>query len=155
MILEFGDWVPQSGGDQRQQQLFEATYPAIATRFDTVQGGYVGSAVWWSLEDYWTDVPGITIERFGLYRPDGSERPVAGLARAAFGTVTGPSAPVAGVPSHGRGLSAPAAEATHLALYLAYALLFPVVLMVAIVAGLLWLRRRRLTTRRFHLESST
>jgi beta-glucuronidase len=155
MILEFGDWVSESGSDKQQQQLFEGTYPAFATRFDTLQGGYVGSAVWWSLEDYWTDVPGITIERFGLYRPDGSERPAASLVRAAFGDVTAPAAPVAGVPSHGKGLSAPAAEATHLSLYLAYALLFPVVLMMAIVAGLLWLKHHRRTRRRFHLESST
>jgi beta-galactosidase len=156
MILEFGDWATGNGGDTQQQQLFKGTYPAFASRFDTVQGGYVGSAVWWALEDYWTDVPGITIERFGLYRPDGSERPVAGLARAAFGAVAAPPAPVAGVPSHGKGLSQPAAAPTHLPLYLAYALLFPIVLMVGIVAGLLWLRRRRhRPARRFRLESST
>ena len=155
MILEFGEWVPPSGGDQQQKDIFVGTYPALATRFDTFTGGFVGSAVWWSLEDYWTDVPGLSMERFGLYRPDGSTRPVAADLATGFGAITGPSAPVIGAPSRGSGASAPAPEANHLTLYVAYALIVPIVLLVAIVYGLVWLRRRRLAVHHLELEVSS
>jgi beta-galactosidase len=155
MILEFGDWVPPVGGDRQQQSVFASTYPALAIRFGTFTNGYVGSAVWWSLEDYWTDVPGLTVERFGLYRPDGSSRPAAADVANGFSVVTGPAAPVIGAPSRGSGVSAPATEANHLSLYLAYALVAPIVLLVAIVYGLVWLRRRRLAVHHLELEVSS
>src|SRR2546427_12352607 len=116
MVLEFGDWVYPDGGDQQQQALFQGTYPALVNHFDTFAGGYVGSAVWWSLEDYWTDVPGLMVEHFGLYRADGFARPVAGVAGAGFGVITASAAPVSGKPSRGAGGSAPAPIAGHLAL---------------------------------------
>jgi len=155
MVLEFGDWVSPDGGDPQQQALFQGTYPALVTRFDTFAGGYVGSAVWWSLEDYWTDVPGLTVEHFGLYRADGSARPVAAIAGAGFGVITAPAAPVSGKPSRGSGVSAPAPLAGHLTLYVGYALLVPVGLLAVITFGLVWLRRRRLSVHRLELEGST
>ena len=92
----------------------------------------------------------ITVERFGLYRPDGSTRPVAADVATGFGAVTGPAASVIGARSRGSGVSAPAPEANHLTLYVAYALVVPVVSLIAIVYGLVWLRRRRLSlVRRF------
>jgi beta-galactosidase len=156
MILEFGDWVPDGGGDGQQVTLFRGTYPALVTHFDTFSGGYVGSAVWWSLEDYWTDVPGLTVEHFGLFSADGSERGVAAVARAGFGVITAPAGPVSGRPSRGTGVSAPSPAANHLAMYVVYALVVPVVLLVLIVFGLVWLRRRRLSVHhRLELEAST
>jgi beta-galactosidase len=155
MVLEFGDWVGSGNSETEQKELFDGTYPALAAHFDTSTGGYVGSAVWWSLEDYWTDVPGITVEHFGLYKPDGSARPVATAAAAAFGATTGPAAPVTGVPSKGTGSAAPAPEASHLSLYLVYALVVPVVLIAVIVYGLLWLRRRRLSVTILEMERAS
>ncbi|HVS49306.1 MAG TPA: glycoside hydrolase family 2 TIM barrel-domain containing protein [Candidatus Dormibacteraeota bacterium] len=155
MILEFGDWVFENSGDRQQQNLFRGTYPALATHFDTLPDGYLGSAVWWSLEDYWTDVPGVTVEHFGLYRPDGSERPVAGDARVGFGSVTVPAAPVVGLPSRGSGVAAPTPTAGRLWLYLGYAVVVPAVPLATITFGLLWLRRRRVSARRLNLEVSS
>jgi beta-galactosidase len=155
MILEFGDWIFGDSGVRQQEELFQGTYPALATHFDTFPGGYVGSAVWWSLEDYWTDVPGLTVEHFGLYSPDGSARPVAGDVGGVFRAVAAPIAPVAGVPSRGSGVSAPAPSAGHLLLYFGYAVLVPAILLVTIIFGLLWLRRQRVSGRRRDLEGAS
>src|SRR5207244_9113205 len=43
--------------------------------------GFVGATVWWTLDDYWTQRPGLKIEHFGLYTPNGDPRP-AGLQAA-------------------------------------------------------------------------
>ena len=51
---------------------------------DTMPDGYLGFDIWWSLEDYWTTRPGIQVERFGLFRPDGTRRPVADAVTASF-----------------------------------------------------------------------
>jgi len=157
MILEFGDWVSAEGaGEKQQRELFDVTYPALAAHFDTFAGGYVGSAVWWSLEDYWTDVPGLSVEHFGLYRPDGSSRLVAGDAAASFGAVTAPAAPVAGIPSRGSGESVPTESATgRFWVYLVYALAVPAVVLAAVVFALMRLRRRRLSLHRPGLEGSS
>ena len=101
MVLEFGDWVFDNGYEGNQTQIFRKTYPALVGNFDTQPGGYVGSAVWWSLDDYWTDVAGIGVERFGLYRPDGSLRPVGAAAKSGFGEVTSPSGTIPGIVSGG------------------------------------------------------
>jgi beta-glucuronidase len=153
MILEFGDWVSEGGGDRQQQALFRDTYPAFSSKFDTLESGYVGSAVWWSLEDYWTDVAGIGVERFGLFRPNGAMRPAGETARAAFGEETTPTGPVQGIVSGGAGTPAPVPKPSHLALQLGYALGLPVVLLGLIVAALVGLRRVRLA-RRLGLEGS-
>ncbi|HSS92609.1 MAG TPA: glycoside hydrolase family 2 TIM barrel-domain containing protein [Candidatus Dormibacteraeota bacterium] len=155
MILEFGDWVSDGGGDLQQQALFRGTYPALAAHFDTSTSGYVGSAVWWSLEDYWTDVPGVTVEHFGLYRPDGTPRLVAADAQAGFGAVTAPAAPPAGIPSRGLGVPAPEPASAHLPLYVGYALVLPVVLLGAVTFGLIRLRRRRLADPHLAPEGSS
>jgi beta-galactosidase len=155
MILEFGDWTDVPGGDSQQLNLFKRTYPYVAAHFDTIDGGYVGSAVWWSLEDYWTDVPGLSVEHFGLYRADGSARPVAAAARAGFGEVTAPAPPVIGVASGGKGVPAPVPEPSSFALHVLYALAVPSLLLVVITTGLLRLRRRRLARRQLVAETST
>ena len=143
MILEFGTFVYDNGYEGNQPVVFEKTYPALQGNFDTHEGGFVGSAVWWSLEDYWSDVPGISVERFGLYRPDGTLRPVGEVARSSFGEVTGPSAGVPGTVSSAAGAAAPVPEPSHLALHLAYALLAPVALVAALIGLLVGLRRVR------------
>ncbi len=148
MVLEFGDWVFDNGYEGSQTQVFRRTYPALLANFDTRDGGYVGSAVWWSLEDYWSDVPGIGVERFGLYRPDGWLRPVGAAARSGFGEVTSPSGTISGIVSGGVGAAAPAPEPSHFALHLAYALALPFVLVGVITGMLLGMRRLRVTRMR-------
>ena len=41
----------------------------------------MGAAVWWTLDDYWTQRPGVKIEHFGLFTPNGNPRP-AGIQAA-------------------------------------------------------------------------
>ena len=153
MILEFGSFVYDNGYEGNQLQVFRKTYPALLGNFDTRQGGYVGSAVWWSLEDYWTDVSGIGVERFGLYRPDGSMRPAGAAARTGFGEETSSSGTIPGLVSGGAGAAAPVPEPSHFALHFAYALLLPVVVVGLIIAMLLGMRRLRLARLR-RAESS-
>ena len=76
MILEFGRWADNQQQEADQQKVFQVTYSAIEPVQDLQPEGYVGATVWWSLDDYWTERPGLEVERFGLYRPDGSARPV-------------------------------------------------------------------------------
>jgi beta-glucuronidase len=148
MVLEFGDWVYENGYEGNQAQIFRKTYPALVGNLDTLPGGYVGSAVWWSLEDYWTDVAGIGVERFGLYRPDGSMRPVGAVARSGFGEVTSPSGTIPGIVSGGVGAAAPVPEPSHFALHLAYALVLPLIFVGAILGMLVGMRRLRATRMR-------
>jgi beta-galactosidase len=145
MVLEFGTFVYDNGYEGNQTQIFRKTYPALVGNFDTRPGGFIGSAVWWSLEDYWTDVAGIGVERFGLYRPDGSMRPVGAVARSGFGEVTSQSGTIPGIVSGGAGAAAPVPEPSHFLLHLAYALALPFLLVGAIAGMLVGMRRLRTT----------
>jgi beta-glucuronidase len=144
MVLEFGGWVYDNGYDAKQRSIFSQTFPALSGNLDTLPNGFVGSAVWWSLEDYWTDVPGIGVEHFGLFRPDGTMRAVGALARTGFGEVTTSSSAAPGFISGGAGVAAPVPEPSHLVLQLAFALAFPIALVALLSSLLLVLRRRRL-----------
>jgi hypothetical protein len=144
MILEFGRWADSPQEEPEQQQVFQVTYRELAGRFDTLPAGYVGSAVWWTLDDYWTERPGILVEHFGLFRPDGSIRPAGVTAAQAFGVETRAAQrpPAARIISGGVGVGAgrPGADRT-LGGLLLYALALPVVL--ASGAVLLLLRGAR------------
>ena len=143
MVLEFGDWLPFGGSEDAQRQVFRKTYPAFAANLDTFPAGYVGSAVWWSLQDYWTDVPGIVVERFGLFRPEGAMRAVGVEAQTSFGRVTAPAVAVPKVVSGGQAVPVPVPEPSHFAIHLAWVLAFPSLLVGVLVAGMLVLRRFR------------
>jgi beta-glucuronidase len=143
MILEFGDWADGRIGEQDQLKIFRDTYPALFSRLGIFTDGYVGSAVWWSLNDYWTEVPGLKIEHFGLYRPDGTLRPVGVAAQASFGQVTSPPPSAKGIPSGGKGVAAPVPEPSHLALKLLYALAVPFLVLIVLIGGLLGVRQWR------------
>jgi beta-glucuronidase len=143
IVLEFGQWVYDNGYDGQQQTVFRETWPAIAGHLDTIKGGFVGAGVWWSLNDYWSDVPGIGIERFGLYTPEGAMRPTGALAQSAFGQVTVPTSTLPGFTSGGEGVSEPVPEPSHIYLHLGYALVFPVVLVAGLVGLMVVARRRR------------
>jgi beta-glucuronidase len=91
LALEFGRWVDDLEGT-RQQRILESTYAVFRQRSAVDPEGYVGAAVWWTLEDFTTMAPRIALERFGLYRPDGSRRPAADAARMLFAASGGAGA---------------------------------------------------------------
>ena len=124
MALEFGRWV-ETAADVRQQQIFRQTYPAFAARSGELSDGFVGAAVWWTLEDFTTMSPGIALERFGLFRPDGQGRPAAETAAALFAASAGGGAAQQIESDVGRAgfvASAPGSELRLLG-YVAYALI--------------------------------
>ena len=148
MVLEFGRWADSPAEEPEQSRVFEVTYGQLSQRLDTLPSGYVGSAVWWTLDDYWTQRPGIQVEHFGLYRPDGSTRPVGALVTQAYQSDAGPSQrpPAARVVSGGVGVGAAPRPGTsrQLAGLVAYAVALPVLVLAGLVALLVrWPSRRR------------
>ena len=90
-ILEFGAWADPPNGLARQVRIMSETGGQLAARATNHDGGYVSAMVWWTLDDYFTMQPSLAIERFGLFEPDGSPRPVAAAAASLFRSVTRPS----------------------------------------------------------------
>ena len=84
MILEFGRWADRPADEERQRAIFEDTYRAIEYLRGDAQAGFVAAATWWTLRDFATQISGIGVEDFGLYRPDGSLRPAGVVASEAF-----------------------------------------------------------------------
>jgi len=146
MVLEFGRWADSPAEEPEQQRVFELTYGQLAQRFDTLPGGFVGAAVWWALEDYWTQRPGIQVEHFGLFRPDGSPRPVGVVAAQAYAADAGPAQrPLTNrIVSGGVGVGAGRPGASRqLAGLLVYALALPTLAMGGVVLLLAGRGRRR------------
>ena len=81
LVLEYGHWADDPRDEGQQVRVFNTYHAQLAQDFDTQQGGFVGAAVWWTLDDYWTQRPGLNVETFGLYRPDGSLRPAGPASR--------------------------------------------------------------------------
>jgi len=136
MILEFGRWADSTADEPEQTRVFEVTYGQIAQRFDTLPSGFVGAAVWWTLDDYWTQRPGIQIEHFGLYRPDGSLRPVGVAVAQAYAadSATARRPPGGRVVSGGVGVGAARTGASRrLAGLVTYAIALPALLLGALV----------------------
>ena len=146
MIMEFGRWADSPAEEAEQQQVFDVTYSAMEPLLDVQPDGYIGATVWWSLDDYWTERPGLEVEHFGLYRPDGTPRPVQSDAATAFQRTTtfdnaGQGAQQ-GIVSGGKGIALGQSSAwTKLAVMVGYAIGLPVVL-ISLVILLLTLRRR-------------
>lgn len=86
MILEFGRWADLPVDEARQALIFEETYDVLERFRADRPGGFVSAATWWTLRDFATQLGGIVLEDFGLFRPDGSLRPAGELAAAAFDT---------------------------------------------------------------------
>ena len=149
MVLEFGRWADSLEEEAEQKRVFSVTYSVLEPLQDIRPDGYVGAAVWWSLDDYWTERPGLQVEHFGLYRPDGTPRPVQAAvadAYAATGTSEGAGRGAQqGIVSGGQAIPlGQTGASTRLVLLLAYGLGLPFLL----VAGLLLLlavggRRRK------------
>lgn len=135
MVLEFGRWADSRAQESQQDRVFKDTYSVLAAADDTTPTGDVGAAVWWSLNDYWTMVPGISVEHFGLFAPDGTARQVAASAATAFagGAGEGASRRIA---SGGRGepVEAPGVAVPFSAL-LGFSLAFPLAVLVLLLAA--------------------
>jgi hypothetical protein len=143
MVLEFGHWADDAYDEAQQVRVFNAYYPQISSDFDTEQNGFIGAALWWSLDDYWTQKPGITIERFGLYRPDGTLRPVGDVVTRTYALTT-PSTPPPAVRSSGVAVSITSTPRHSLLLpYIAYGFALPAALLVLTIIVLSRLRPRR------------
>jgi beta-galactosidase len=124
MILEFGRWADRPEDEMAQAAIFEDTYPALEQFRADEPTGFVSGATWWTLHDFATQISGIGVEDFGLYRPDGTLRPAGELAAVAFDTPSGRGAAQGIEPE----IERPRAQATQqqgdwaLAGYLAYGL---------------------------------
>jgi beta-galactosidase len=135
MILEFGRWADEPTDEARQLVIFEETYAAIERVRSDRPGGFVSGATWWTLHDFATQIAGIGIEDFGLYRPDGTLRPAGEAATAAFNADAGAGSELGLEPD----LVRPRAEVATgigdwtLALYLGYAFAFVTALLGAAV----------------------
>jgi beta-glucuronidase len=142
MIMEFGRWADDRDDETQQQRVFTVNYTQMAQDFDTRPGGFVASAVWWSMDDYWTQRPGLVVETFGLFRADGSLRPV-GVAVTREYAANAPAQAAPGAPSGGVAVAIqPSARHGRLLEYIAYGLAVPAVAVIALIA-LLSRRRRR------------
>ena len=142
MVLEYGHWADTARDEATQVRVFNAYYAQMSANFDTEQNGFVGAALWWSLDDYWTQKPGITIERFGLYRPDGTLRPVGAAATRAFALNAPPTSPPT-VRSKGVAVPITATQRHALLLpYIVYGLALPAFVLALVIVALSRVRRQ-------------
>jgi hypothetical protein len=145
VVLEFGRWADGPGGLEAQRRIFDTTAASILARRSVLPAGFVSAAVWWTLEDYATLRPNLEVEHFGLFGPDGVERPVAAAVRQRLSGLRdglgGVGAAGAGdVGSTRRGVAAEAARPVGLLLgYVLYGL-GAAVAVLGVVFGVLVLR---------------
>lgn len=139
MVLEFGRWSDSPADQAAQARVFSDTWKAISPVLTSRAHGYVAAAVWWSLQDYWSDQPANPVEHFGMFRSNGTPREVASVAESSFtGPVPAPDNPV--VASGGRGRVPVGPDFGSLGLFMAYAAGLALVLMSAVAVALM--RRR-------------
>ena len=142
MVMEYGHWADNPADEAQQLRVFNTYYTQLSPDFDTEDGGFVGAAVWWTLDDYWTQRPGLSVETFGLYRPDGSLRP-AGVAAGRTFARTAPSAPPSNVRTSGVAVPIEPGQRHALLLpYIAYAFALPALVLIVAIFGLSRVRRR-------------
>lgn len=148
MIMEYGVWADNPSELPHQERVFAQTYKGISPSFDDLPGGYVGAAVWWSLDDYWSEQrPGIRLEHFGLFNPDGTERPAGQALSAAYAESAPPAAGTV-VQTGGQGVSSqPAERQSRVLVSTAYALGLPAAVIVLLILALAFAPRVRLRRR--------
>lgn len=144
MVLEYGYWADTSYDENQQLRVFNTYYTQLSTDFDTQDNGFVGAAVWWTLDDYWTQKPGLVLERFGLYTPAGTLRKAGAAAARSFAR-TGPATPAAPVRSNGVATPiVPTERHSRFLPYLAFAFVVPALALAALIFLLSRVRPRRL-----------
>lgn len=142
MILEYGRWSDSPAEDPLQLRVFNTYYSQLSSAFISEPGGFVSGAVWWSLDDYWTERTGLTVENFGLYRPDGSLRP-AGTAAARSFAITAPPPPAQNVTSGGVAVPIQTSPRHNMLFaYLGFGIAVPMIALVAAIVLLSTVRRR-------------
>jgi beta-glucuronidase len=143
MVLEYGHWADNPADENQQLRVFNTYYAQLAPDFDTEDQGFIGAAIWWSLDDYWTQRPGITVETFGLYTPDGNLRK-AGVAASRAWARTAPVAATPGGRSNGVAAAfEPSARHALFVPYLAYGFAVPAAFLIVLIIVLSRVRRRR------------
>jgi beta-glucuronidase len=145
IILEYGRWSDTLADLEEQRRILADTYEAAASDLDTNPSGFVGAAVWWTLDDYWTQRPGVKIEHFGLYAPNGDPRPAGLQAAELFAGGAGQGAKQK-IVSSATGQARNAAPSLRFVGYLAYALVVALAIPAAILLVLLVTRPRRRAT---------
>jgi beta-galactosidase len=142
IILEFGRWADTVTEQEDQRQILADTYQAAAAYLDDNPKGFVGATVWWTLDDYWTQRPGVKIEHFGLFAPNGDPRPSGLYAAALFSGGAGQGAKQK-IVSTGTGQALqPAVRGLRFLGYLAYGLTMALAILAIILLVLLGLGRR-------------
>ncbi len=138
MILEFGRWADEAFDEERQRVIFADTYEAIERLRGDRPYGFVAGATWWTLRDFATQIAGIGVEDFGLYKPDGTLRPAGELAADEFNAPGGRGDALALEPDIDRARATPVGRVGEwtLALYLAYALGFTILTLATAVVVL-------------------
>ena len=142
IILEFGRWADNVTEQEEQRRILADTYQAAAPYLDENPNGFVGATVWWTLDDYWTQRPGVKLEHFGLYAPNGDPRPAGLQAAALFSGGAGQGAKQKIVSTATGQAHQPAVQNLRFLGYLAYALTMALAIPAIILLGLLLLRRR-------------
>jgi len=74
MVLEYGHWADTRAGESQQQRVFNTYYSQLSQDFGTQPQGFVGAAIWWTLDDYWTQRQGIDVEHCGCFTVGGEGR---------------------------------------------------------------------------------
>lgn len=141
-ILEYGRWADTVGQQAEQRRILVDTYAAAAPQLDTSPSGYVAATVWWTLDDYWTQRPGVKIEHFGLFTPNGDPRPAGIAAADLFSGGAGQGARQKIVSNAVGGPRQPAVQGLRFLGYLAYALVVSLAI-PAIILLLLLIRPPR------------
>ncbi len=142
IILEFGRWSDNVAEQEEQRRILADTYQAVAPYLDDNPNGFVGATVWWTLDDYWTQRPGLKVEHFGLYAPNGDLRPAGLQASALFSGGAGQGARQKIVSTAIGQPRQPAVQGLRFLGYLAYALTMALTILTIILLALLRLRRR-------------
>jgi beta-glucuronidase len=137
MILEYGRWSDTGADQQEQRRILSDTYEAAAPSLDTSPSGFVAGAIWWTLDDYWTQRPGVRIEHFGLFTPNGDPRSAALQAAELFSGGAGQGAKQNIVSNATTITRHPAVQGIRFLGYLAYALLIALAIPAALLLILL------------------
>jgi beta-glucuronidase len=142
ILLEFGRWSDTISDQEEQRRILADTYQAAAPSLDDNPNGFVGATVWWTLDDYWTQRPGVKIEHFGLFAPNGDPRPAGLQAADLFTGGAGQGARQKIVSTATGQARQPAEQGLRFLAYLAYALTMALAILAVILLLMLWIGRR-------------
>ena len=142
IILEFGRWSDNVAEQEVQRRILADTYQAVAPYLDDIPNGFVGATVWWTLDDYWTQRPGLKVEHFGLYAPNGDLRAAGRQAAQLFSGGAGQGAKHKIVSTATGQTEQATKQGLRFLGYLAYALTLALAMLTVILLSLLLLRRR-------------